>query len=229
MAARARAAKRGPDPVFLRAQREWNDRFFGLARGKRNWQLAAAALLLVNVILAGALAWLSTQSRITPFVVEVDRLGQAVAFGPAEQLRQTDERLIRYLLGMYVHDLRTVVGDSDAQKDLLDRAYAHTRGRAVAFLNEHFSKENPFEAANRARVRVQVQSILPLSEKSWQVQWTETRDGAGARQGTSRGWQAILTVEIDPPETTETVLTNPLGLYVTEINWTPTASGGAER
>ena len=34
--------------------------------------------------------------------------------------------------------------------------------------------------------------------------------------------QAILGVELTPPETTDVLLVNPLGLYVTEINWTQT-------
>ena len=33
-------------------------------------------------------------------------------------------------------------------------------------------------------------------------------------------WQAVLGVELTPPETTDVLLVNPLGLYVTEINWT---------
>jgi len=35
-------------------------------------------------------------------------------------------------------------------------------------------------------------------------------------------WQAVLSVELTPPETTDLLLVNPLGLYVTEINWTQT-------
>lgn len=219
---RDKTARVGADPAFLRARLEWNDRFHGLARGKRNWQIVASALLLSNTVLVVALAWLSLQSRVTPFVVEVDRLGQAVAFGPAEKLRKTDERLIRYQLGIYVRDLRTVLADAEAQKELLTRAYAYTHGPAVAFLNEHFTEHNPFEIARRRRVSVEVRSILPLSEDSWQIQWTEADRSADGRDGEHRAWQAVLGVEIDPPETTEAILVNPLGLYVTEINWTPT-------
>ncbi len=210
------------DPAFLRARGEWNDRFHGLARGKRNWQIVASALLLSNTVLAAALAWQSTQSRVTPFVVEVDRLGQAVAFGPAERLRKTDERLIRYQLGMLINDLRSVVGDTAAQKELLTRAYAYARGPSVAFLQDHFSENNPFEVARTWRVSVAPKSILRLSEKTWQLQWAETRRTVAGADVDTRVWQAVLTVEEDPPKTTEALLLNPLGLYVTEISWAPT-------
>ena len=210
------------DSPFLRARLEWNDRFYGLARGKRNWQIVASALLLANLVLAAGLTWLSTQSRITPFVVEVDRSGQAVAFGPAEKLRKTDERMLRYELGMYVRDIRTVLSDAEAQKELLTRAYAHTRGPAVAFLNDHFTRSNPFETAARQRTDVEVRSILQLSDNTWQIQWLETPRSLDGRNDEPQVWQAVVSMEVDPPETTDLILTNPLGLYITEIHWTPT-------
>ena len=87
-------------------------------------------------------------------------------------------------------------------------------------MNAHFLDENPFEVAEQSRVHVKVHSILPISDESWQVQWSETAFPVGVRQGERTSWQAILTLELDPPETTATLLTNPLGLYVTEITWT---------
>ncbi len=112
--------------------------------------------------------------------------------------------------------------DAVAQNELLTRAYAHTRGSAVAFLNDHFTRFNPFETANRRRVDVEVRSILQLSENTWQIQWLETARSLEGRADESRAWQAVLSVDVDPPETTEAILTNPLGLYITEIHWTPT-------
>ena len=73
---------------FVSARREWDDRYASLARGKRNWQLTALALLATLFVCTGALAWLSTRSRVVPYVVEVDRDGQTVAVGPAEPLER---------------------------------------------------------------------------------------------------------------------------------------------
>jgi len=213
---------RRPDSVYRRARREWDDRYAHLARGKRNWQLACLALLAANVVLASTLGGLATRSHITPYVVEVDRLGQAVAIGPAERLEEVDERLLRYQLGLYVRDLRTVIADEAAQQEILERAYDHTRGEAVAFLDRHFQDHNPFETARHHRVQVAVRSLLPLSESSWQVQWSETVLRVSGSVGDTTHWQAIFTVEIDPPRSAEAALRNPLGLYVTEIRWTQT-------
>ena len=210
------------DSPLGRSRREWDDRYAGLARGKRNWQLAALGLLAVDALLSAGFIRLATESRITPFVVEVDQLGQAVAFGPAEQLRKTDERLIRYQLNLFVRDVRSVFGDSEVQKTVVNRAYAHSKDGALGFLNAHFKRSNPFLRAAESTVAVQVQSVLRLSPTSWQVQWKETELAPAGRVLSETSWQAVLGVEIVPPETTEVLLVNPLGLYVTEINWTQT-------
>ena len=203
-----------------RGRREWDDRYSGLARGKRNWQLAALGLLAIDGLLAGGLIHLATQSRVSPFVVEVDRLGQAVAFGPAEQLRKTDERLIRYQLNLFIRDVRSVFSDAEVQKTVINRAYGHSKDAALGFLNDYFKKSNPFLREAEGTVTVQVQSVLRLSPSSWQVQWRETPIATGGRVGQEAAWQAVLGVELTPPETTDLLLVNPLGLYVTEINWT---------
>jgi len=210
------------DASLARGRREWDDRYSGLALGKRNWQLAALGLLAIDGLLTAGLIHLASQSRVSPFVVEVDRLGQAVAFGPAEQLRKTDERLIRYQLNLFVRDVRSVFSDAEVQKTVINRAYGHAKDGALGFLNDYFKKSNPFLREAEGTVTVQVQSVLRLSASSWQVQWRETQIAPGGRVVSETAWQAVLGVELTPPETTDVLLVNPLGLYVTEINWTQT-------
>lgn len=210
------------DPNLSRGRREWNDRYAGLARGKRNWQLVALGLLAVDGLLTAGIIHLASQSRVSPFVVEVDRLGQAVAFGPAEQLRKTDERLIRYQLNLFIRDVRSVFSDAEVQKTVINRAYGHAKDSALGFLNDYFKKSNPFLREAEGTITVQVQSVLRLSPSSWQVQWRETQIAPAGRVVSETAWQAILGVELTPPETTDVLLVNPLGLYVTEINWTQT-------
>lgn len=214
-----------PEQSLARGRREWDDRYAGLARGRRNWQLAALALLAVDALLSAGIIHLASQSRVSPFVVEVDRLGQAVAFGPAEQLRKTDERLIRYQLNLFIRDVRSVFADPEVQKTVINRAYAHSKDGALGFLNEYFKRSNPFLRQAEGTVAVQVQSVLRLSPTSWQVQWRETRIAPAGRVATETAWQAVLGVQLSPPDTTDVLLINPLGLYVTDINWTQTSQG----
>ena len=232
------AASSGPsvaDPRVLRGRAEFESVFGDLAKGKRNWQLAFFALLGVTGVLAAGFVTLATQSRITPYVVEVDRLGRAQAFGPAERLKTTDQRVVTSQLAGFVRDIRTVLGEPAAQADLVRRAYAFADQGAATFLNAYFAAPaNDPRLLGREMTRlVEVTSVLPVpgpaagrqgAPTTWKVSWTETTlpKGVGGA-ATAASWEGYFGTRIVPPSTAERITSNPLGLYVTSINWTELA------
>lgn len=212
---------RVPDNPYLAARLEWNERYHGFVRAKRNWQIAALSLVAVNAGLVGAMTWLATQSRVVPYVVEVDRLAQTLAIGPAERSRASDAALIRYQLIEFIRRSRSVISDGAAEKQLLESAYTQAGGAAVRFLNEHFQEKSPFVVMRERTIAVQVTSVLRLpASDSWQIQWTETHRGLDGAVLAEQRWQAVLRAEVRPPESPDELLRNPLGLYVTDIQWT---------
>lgn len=213
---------------FLAARSEFGQVFADLAKGKRNWQLVAIASLALLAVVTLAYIRMASEARITPYVVEVDQLGQARAFGPAEQIRKTDQRVIASQLGMFIRNLRTVFADPAAQRELAQRAYAFVNEGAAEFLNAYFSDpaNNPVNLSRQFTRLVEVQSILPVpNSKTWKVVWRETE--LPLLQGSPRttAWEAYLTADVMPPRTTETIEENPLGLYVTAISWTQVTQG----
>ena len=188
----------------------------------RNLQITSMVLFVACLALTGLVAWTATRSRVVPYIVEVDRLGQAVAFAPAERLERIDDRFVTYQLSVWIHHLRTVTSDTAIQRRYLEHAYALTRDDAAVFVERYFDEANPFERARREQIEPRIQSILPVGEDLWQIQWTETVSALqGARMKETR-WQAVVAVELDPPRDTSTLLQNPLGLYVTDLSWTET-------
>lgn len=141
--------------------------------------------------------------------------------GPADKARAADPRLVRYQVADFIRKVRSVVGDGAAEKHLLDAAYAHAAGAATRFLNDHFQEHNPFLRMQERTVSVEVTSVLHLpASDSWQVQWTEAHRGLDGAVLKTERWQAVLTVEIRPGNTPDAIEHNPLGLYVTDIQWT---------
>ena len=205
---------------FLAARREWDDRYSNLAKGKRNWQILCLVIGISNAILIAGIVRLSTQSRIVPYVVEVDRVGRAVALGPAEAMGLDDERLVRHQLAFFLRNARTVIGDHDAQTRMIQDAYAFARGAAAETLNRRFRHLGLLSRQAQTRVAVEIEGLLPLGEAAWQLNWREiTTEPDGRRRDPVR-YQAVVTFEHDPPRDTTQVLVNPLGIYVTEIQWT---------
>lgn len=215
------------DP-FLVARQNFLGVLGDQAKAKRNWQVTALLAVGGWLFTSGAYFKLASESRITPYIVEVDRLGQSVAFGPAEKLRRTDERLIVSQLGLLIRNLRSVYPDPGAQRDLIQRGYAFVAPSAATFLNGYFSdpQNDPRVLAQQLSRQVLVQSVLPVPDSdTWRVQWVETETPLGVGPPRTIAWEAYLTVRVVPPTRASEIQDNPLGLYVTAINWTPVTQG----
>ena len=74
-----------PEPMtpYQKAAQLWDERIGSSRVQARNWRMMAFGCLTLSVGLAGGMAWQSLQSRVTPYVVEVDKLGEVRAAGPA--------------------------------------------------------------------------------------------------------------------------------------------------
>src|SRR5438105_11848738 len=206
---------------YVKARREWNDRYLDLPSARRWWQLAAIAELALVGVLASGLVALSLQHKTVPYIVEVDALGAATAVKPADASgRPTDERVVRYQLAAFVRGARAVMTDRAAMKRGLDQVYAYTRGSARVFLDDHYRANNPFEIAKTYTILPAVTSLLQLSERSWQVRWNEEQRGLDGTLLGKSTWEAVLAVETVPPTAADAIQMNPFGLYVREIRWT---------
>jgi type IV secretory pathway TrbF-like protein len=207
---------------YLEARREWNERYGDYLAQARNWRLAALGSLLLSLLLAGGLVWLASQSRIVPYVVEVDKLGQAVAVKPAEPTGPTDPRVIKTQLAAFITWARTVSTDTALMKAALWNAYGMSGAQAKAYLDEYYQAHSPFDRADHETVAVEVNAVLPLTDKSYQVSWTETARDLQGRPSGQTHWQASLSILVTPPRDEKTIITskNPLGIYVSTLNWT---------
>ena len=173
------------------------------------------------LIFAVGFVWLSLQHKTVPYIVEVDSLGAALAIKPAETGgHPTDERVLRYQLAAFIRGARQVMTDRIAMKKGLEQVYAYARGPTRTYLDEHYRANNPFEVAKTYIVVPTVTSLLRLSPTSWQLRWMEEQRGLdGLLLGKSQ-WEGVVTTEVVPPTSEETIHVNPLGLYVTDLRWT---------
>src|SRR5438132_1489942 len=74
-----------PITPYQKAAQVWDERMGSARVQAKNWRLMAFGSLALSLALAAGLIWQSSQSRITPYVVEVDKLGEVRAVGPAVQ------------------------------------------------------------------------------------------------------------------------------------------------
>jgi type IV secretion system protein TrbF len=208
--------------IYLAGRREWNERYGSYIAQRDSWRLLAMASLGVAAIAVGGVLWLSAQSRVVPYVVEVNKLGDELAVRRANVAPPVDPAVIRAQLARFISDVRSVYVDVQAERGIINEAYAMVDRNAAAygFLNGYFAKNDPFKRAANETVAAHVESVLPLpGGNTWRVEWREdttTRDG---RPEFSKHWEATITVSINPPTTDAGILVNPTGLFVEATPW----------
>lgn len=223
-----------PETPYQRAGQVWDERIGSARVQARNWRLIAFGTLLLAGGVSAALVWQSMQSRVVPYVVEVDRLGEARAVAPAEAGYRPSDPQSAWHLARFIRNVRSVSLDPVLMRRHWLSAYEFVTPRGALFLNDYARAARPFAAIGERTVSVQVTSVVRASDRSFQVKWTEAAYERGSLAGTSR-WTAILTVVVRPPRSAETLRDNPLGLYVDAIDWSreldvpapgPAPSGG---
>jgi type IV secretion system protein VirB5 len=209
-----------PEPVtpYQRAAQVWDDRIGSARVQAHNWRLAFFGTLTLAGGLAGGLVWQSARGTIVPWVVQVDRFGDAQAVAPADAgFRPTDPQ-IAFHLARFIENVRSIPADAVVLRQAWLRAYDFTSTRGALALNDYARAEDPFGHVGKIQVAVDVSSVIRLSADSFRIAWTERHYQDGALAETAR-WSAIITVTVQTPRTADALRRNPLGLFVTAINW----------
>src|SRR3954465_3225478 len=95
---------RTPQPVtpYQRAAQVWDDRIGSARVQAKNWRLMAFGCLILSSGFAAALVWRSAQGTITPWVVEVDRLGEARTVASATATYAPTDPQIAFHLARFI-------------------------------------------------------------------------------------------------------------------------------
>ena len=206
---------------YLAARHEWDERYGDQITRAKNWRIMAALSGVVALVATSGLIWMSIHSRVVPFVVLIDSLGRPVASGIAEQASGSDDRLRRAVIFTWIENLRLVTTDGIAQRKAIDRVYAEIASGTAAqtFISDFYRSAPPASRAQTETVSVEVTSVLPTSDRTYEVEWIETtRDLYGAVKAADH-WKGSFSVVINPPTDERLARVNPVGLYITNASW----------
>lgn len=207
-----------PETPYQRAAQVWDERIGSARVQAKNWRLMAFGSLVLSAGFATALVVQSARGTVVPWVVQIDKFGQAQAIAPAEaDYRPTDPQ-IAWHLARFIEQVRSVAADAIVVRQNWLRAYEFTTDRGAVALNDFARASDPFAKVGRTQIAVEVSSVIRASPDSFRVAWTERRFQEGVLAATER-WTAILTVVVQSPRDAERLRANPLGLYVNAINW----------
>lgn len=209
-----------PEPVtpYQKAAQVWDERLGSARVQARNWRLAALAAIGLSALLGGTLAAVIGRSGVVPYVVEVDRLGEVRAVGPAREAYQPSDAQIAHFLARFIENVRSLSIDPVIVRTNWLHAYDYVTDRGAQVLNEYAREADPFTKIGAKTATAEVTSVVRASGDSFEIRWKENTYENGAIAKTER-FTGVVTVILKTPTNAETLRKNPLGLYVHSLNW----------
>lgn len=207
-----------PETPYQKAAQVWDERIGSARVQARNWRLMAFGSLILSAGLAGGLFWQLARGTVVPWVVQVDKLGEAQAVAPAQVHYQPTDPQIAWYLARFIEWVRSVPADPVIVRQNWLRAYDFTTATGAAALNDYARADDPFAKIGRQQIAVDVSSVIRASPASFRVAWVQRRYQDGTLADTTR-WSAILSVQVQMPHDADRLRRNPLGIHVTAINW----------
>lgn len=210
----------GTNP-YLNAKAEWLERYGDYIAQKRNWQIVAILSLVITLVCVVFLGYIGSLNKLIPYVIEVDKLGNTAKIGIVQNIDLKNTNVIKYSLNTFIYDWRTVWGNANTQRKFIFDAYNYIEpnSKAFYFLNESYKNNNPFELSSKQNVRIKIKSILPQNISTWQVEWEEITTNLIEEKISDVSYRGFFQIKQIPPTTEEEILKNPLGIFITDINY----------
>ncbi len=209
-----------PEPVtpYQKAAQVWDERIGSARVQARNWRFMAFGCLALAIGLSGGVVWQAGRSTITPYVVEIDTLGQTRAVGPAIAAYEPTDAQVAYHLARFIENVRSLSIDPIVVRQNWLRAYDYATDRAANSLNDYARENDPFSRVGQRTITVEVTSVVRSSGDSFDVRWREQSFENGVLADTTR-YTAVLSIVLQRPRNEEVLRKNPLGIYVHALNW----------
>jgi type IV secretory pathway TrbF-like protein len=203
---------------YQKAAQVWDERLGSARVQAANWRLAALSATSLSAMLGLTVLLIVGRSSVVPYVVEVDRLGEVRAVGPAIEAYQPSDAQIAHFLARFIENVRSLSVDPVIVRTNWLHAYDFVTDRGAQALNEYAREADPFTKIGARTATAEVSSVVRASNDSFEIRWKESTYENGAVAKTER-FTGVVSVILKSPSNAETLRKNPLGLYVHSLNW----------
>ena len=208
-----------PDSPYLAASAALRSEYERLAHSNRMMRQSMIAMAIALVLSSTLSLYLARKPHVVPYVVEMDKAGEIIGVAqPLAAIQSVSDAVIRFELARFITDARSVLSDGAAEKAALHRVYDMARGEAATVLPTWYRNHPPFEIASKETIQSEVDSVLRAPSGAYEVRWTEATRNLNGDMLSTVHWRALLAVELATPDP-DYMLSNPIGLFVTQIDW----------
>ena len=209
--------KNDTDANYRLRQRAYADLRDQMDRQARwlKWTTALALVLATGAV--GSNAWIATRTKVVPYVLEVNKLGESLVTKRLEASLPFDPALIKSQLARWVADWRIVYQDRRANIDRYTEVFAWTAkgSPAEAALSEHYRTNNPDERMKRETVMPTIEDVFPSGDETWTVRWFEDAVHKDGQAPSRTYWTVDIRIQPSEPKNEDELIRNPGRFLVT--------------
>ncbi|KPA11601.1 conjugal transfer protein TrbF [Candidatus Magnetomorum sp. HK-1] len=212
-----------PDSIaetpYQRAKQDFDDLIGNSRLQAYHWRLAFFCTVLVLCVTVLGMIYLSSQSKIIPYIVEVDSSGSVRLVGKAHHIAYEPKiQSIKYFLSLFINDIRSIPADPVLLKKNFLNAYHFVTTKGRNLLNEYARNYDPFTKQKNSVISVEISNVVKMSEKSYQVQWREQAFSKNGSMINDNQYTGIFTINFSTPKNETVLQKNPLGLFIDFFN-----------
>lgn len=191
------------------------------------WRFVGIVAVLMLVVMCFCFVYLGLKPKREFMVIGVNDIGQVRYYGNVagksfDQFVDV-EKVLKYNITQFLNGRFTITTDSDVMyENFRNCLYYLDSSRRQAFISE-VNAEDPFSEVGRVKKNVKIDTIIPLSKSSFQVEfYTTESEMTGQRSKTVR-WRAVFTfvklsVEQYSNLDENEYLHNASGFYINDYN-----------
>ncbi|MCO6559769.1 MAG: conjugal transfer protein TrbF [Gilliamella sp.] len=211
---------------YLNSKKVWNAYTGTLISSRLLWQITALISLLITLCSIMGVIYIGSQSKYIPYIVEQQN-GRVTGSGLAYPAHEPSKIMYQAAVSDYIFYSRMITPDVSMQRKAIFKVYSMLSDGDPAFIkmNEWMQKDgkSPFDRASKEVVNIEIKSVLPQTQNTWQVEWIESiRDRQGTLIKEPFSMRALVTAyqaEPSSSKTLEEMNNNPANIYIRDFSW----------
>jgi type IV secretory pathway TrbF-like protein len=205
---------------YNRAKKEWDERIGSSRVQAYNWRLAFFISSILSLMLACGLMYMTTKQHVIPYIIKVDKIGKVQSVGPVNRMNYKPQAPeIKYFLSQFIIKVRTISFDPIVMKRDWLSAYDFVTTRGTNQLNSLAERSTPFKKIGEMSVSVDILSVIPISDNSFQAEWSEKVQNKFGNLINTFQYKGIFNIVVQEPKEESHLLKNPLGIFIDSFNF----------
>ena len=191
------------------------------------WRFVGLVCLLLFAGCIGILIYTLKLPKTELVVVAVNDLGEAKYYGTTRGLSFDEydikEAAIKNILQTFIENTYTVTTDSQYMYNGFVKCMNYLEENKRKYYELEIKNNDPFQLVGKIKRNVEIETIIPVSESTYQVDWWNIQSDLDGYRVTKEKKRGIFTMNRLSARDYNTLdekkkILNPLGIYITDYN-----------